>query len=231
VVVGRLSTPAAILLDALGTLLELQPPAPALRRELGARFGMRIDESAAGRAIEAEIAYYRIHHREGRDRDSLASLRRRCTEVLAQALGGPALPTDELEHAMLASLRFAPFAEVPGTLDALRSLGVRLVVVSNWDCSLPDALAATGLGARLDGTITSAQAGAAKPDPSIFRAALAAAGVPASAAVHVGDSPREDVQGARAAGIEPILVLRGRGAAPPDVRTIRSLDELVELAA
>jgi len=231
VAVGRLSPPGAILLDALGTLLELQPPAPALRRELEGRFDLRIDEATAERAIGAEIAYYRLHHLEGRDRDSLAELRRRCAEVLGHALGDPALPAGELERAMLASLRFAPFPEVPHALDALRSLGARLVAVSNWDCSLPDALGAAGLAARLDATITSGRAGAAKPDPVIFETALAAAGVPASAAVHVGDSLREDVEGARTAGIEPILVVRGNRAAPAGVRTIRSLDELLELAA
>jgi len=231
VAVGRLSASGAILLDALGTLLELQPPAPALRRELEARFGLAIDEAVAQRAIGAEVAYYRRHHREGRDPESLAELRHRCADVLGQALGGPAVPAGELEQAMLASLRFAPYPEVPRALDALRSRGTRLVVVSNWDCSLPDALDAAGLGARLDATVTSAQAGVAKPDPAIFRVALASAGVTASAAVHVGDSPAEDVEGARAAGIEPILVLRGGGAPPDGVRSIRSLDELVESAA
>jgi putative hydrolase of the HAD superfamily len=229
--VGRLSPPGAVLLDALGTLLELQPPAPALRRELEARFGLRIAEAAAERAIGAEIAYYRRHHLEGRDHDSLADLRRRCAEVLGQALEVPAPPAVELEPAMLASLRFTAFPEVPRALDALRSGGARLVAVSNWDCSLPDALAGAGLAGRLDATITSAQAGAAKPDRAIFRAALAAAGVPASAAVHAGDSLREDVEGARAAGIEPILVVRGDRAVPAGVPSVRSLDELRELAA
>jgi putative hydrolase of the HAD superfamily len=228
---GRLRPPDAVLLDALGTLLELQPPAPALQRELEARFGLSIDQATAERAMRAEIDYYRLHHLEGRDRDSLAELRRRCAGVLGQALGGSALPPEELEPAMLASLRFAPFPEVPGAIDALRSRGARLVVVSNWDCSLPDALRAAGLAGRLDATITSAQTGAAKPDGAIFGAALAAAGVAASAAIHVGDSLREDVEGARAAGVEPILLLRDARAAPAGVRSIRSLDELLELAA
>jgi putative hydrolase of the HAD superfamily len=229
--VGRLRPPDAVLLDALGTLLELQPPAPALRRELEARFGLGVDEATAERAMAAEIAYYRLHHREGRDRDSLAELRRRCATVLGQALGGPALSSAELEPAMLASLRFAPFPEVPGALDALRSRGARLVAVSNWDCSLPDALRAAGLADRFDAIITSAQAGGAKPNPAIFEAALTAAGVPASAAVHVGDSLHEDVEGARAAGVEPVLLLRDDRAAPAGLRTIRSLDELLGLAA
>ncbi|MFL5819978.1 MAG: HAD family hydrolase [Solirubrobacteraceae bacterium] len=228
---GGLSAPDAILLDALGTLLELQPPGPALRRQLAGRFGLEIEEAAAQRAIRAEIAYYRAHHLEGRDRESLADLRRRCTEVLAQALGGPALAPGDLEEAMLASLGFRSFPEVPDALDELRSRGMRLVAVSNWDCSLHDALAAARLAPRLDATIASAEVGAAKPDPAIFERALAAAGVPPAAALHVGDSQREDVEGARAIGIEPVLVLRGGGAPPPGVRGIRSLRELVELAA
>ena len=217
----------------MGTLVALEPPHERLRAKLHEVAGVDVSGRAAKDAFKAEIAYYLEHHLEGRDADSLDRLRDECAAVLQRSLGDVAAAIDPgvVKRAMLDAIHFDAYADAAPALRALRDGGLRLVVASNWDCSLPDALAATGLGPRLDGTITSAQAGAAKPDPSIFRAALAAAGVPASAAVHVGDSPREDVEGARAAGIEPILVLRGRGAAPPDVRTIRSLDELVELAA
>ncbi len=68
---------AAVLLDALGTLLELEPPAPLLREELSERFGVVISETDAQRAIAAEIAYYRRYFDEGRDPRSLAQLRLR----------------------------------------------------------------------------------------------------------------------------------------------------------
>ena len=76
----------AILLDALGTLLELQPPASFLRAELSERFGVSLSESDAEGAIAAEIAFYRGHFNEGRDQESLTVLRQRCAEALRGAM-------------------------------------------------------------------------------------------------------------------------------------------------
>jgi putative hydrolase of the HAD superfamily len=84
-----------------------------------------------------------------------------------------------------------------------------------------------GLAPYLDGVVTSAEVGARKPDPAIFERALGLAGVPASVALHVGDTLVEDVAGAQNAGIEPVLIVRDGGAASDRVRTIRSLLELV----
>ncbi|MDX6669954.1 MAG: putative hydrolase of the superfamily [Solirubrobacteraceae bacterium] len=223
----------AVLLDALGTLLYLEPPAPPLRRELAAR-GVEVDEETAGAALQAEIAYYRAHNLEGSDRAALAGLRRRCAGVLRDALGeaGRALTVEAVEEALLAALRFTPYPDALPALERLRAAGLRLVVVSNWDVSLHDRLAETGIAARVDGVIASAELGAAKPDPAIFRHALTMAGVAAAEAVHVGDSPAADVAGARAAGIEPILIVRAPAAAPAEpVRTVASLAELPDLVA
>jgi putative hydrolase of the HAD superfamily len=219
-------TPRAVLLDALGTLLELEPPAPRLVRELAAR-GAEVSEDEAAAALRAEIAYYRRHHDLAGDRAGLAELRARCTEVLREALPARAHDVPDLQAALLAALRFRPFPEVPGALRALRGGGARLVVVSNWDVSLHDALAATGLAALVDGAISSAEAGAAKPDPRIFARALALAGARAADALHVGDSLEHDVAGARAAGIEAVLVVRDGSAPPAGVRAIRSLSSLI----
>jgi putative hydrolase of the HAD superfamily len=113
-----------------------------------------------------------------------------------------------LTAALLDSLRFHPLPGVPDALRELRALGLRLVVVSNWDVSLHERLAETGLAPLLDGAVASAEAGAAKPDPRIFSRALALAGVRAAEALHVGDSPVEDGEGARAAGIRAVLIGR-----------------------
>jgi putative hydrolase of the HAD superfamily len=221
--------PAAILLDALGTLVSLEPPAPVLRRELEARFGLEVTETEAAKAIAAEIAYYRAHLDEGRDPSALEQLRRRSAEVLRAALpdAGTKLELDPLVQALLASLRFNAFPDVRPALLAARARGQRLVVVSNWDISLCDVLATLGLTSLLDGVLTSAGVGARKPAPAIFEQALALAGVPARDAIHVGDSLDDDVAGARAAGIEPVLIRRTDGAATePGVRTISTLAEL-----
>jgi putative hydrolase of the HAD superfamily len=218
--------PRAVLLDALGTLLELEPPAPRLVREL-ARRGVRVTEEEAWAALRAEIAYYREHHDIASDREGLVVLRARCTEVLRAALPPHARDVPDLQDALLAALRFRAYPEVPEVLRALRADGARLVVVSNWDVSLHDALAGTGLDALVDGALSSAEVGRAKPDPLIFRRALELAGTEPRDAVHVGDSLAFDVEGARAAGIEPVLVVRDGGEPPEGVRTIPSLSSLL----
>jgi putative hydrolase of the HAD superfamily len=197
----------AVLLDAMGTLLTFEPPAPHLRAALLARCGVDVGEERASRAIRAEISYYRAHLQEGSDLAGLAALRRASAEAMRPALGLDA-DGEVLTEALLDSLRFHAFPEVPGALRELRALGLRLVVVSNWDVSLHERLAETGLAPLLDGAVASAEAGVAKPDPAIFAAALSLAGVSASEAVHVGDSPVEDEQGALAAGIRVVLIGR-----------------------
>jgi putative hydrolase of the HAD superfamily len=222
------SAPRALLLDALGTLVELEPPVAPLRRELRERFGLELTEAEAARAVRAEIAFYRANHDDARDRASLERLRRRATEALRDALPARAaeLPLEPLRDALLAALRFRPFPEVPGVLRDARERGMRLVVVSNWDVSLRDVLDETGLAPLLDGVAISAELGVAKPAPQIFARGLALAGVEASAALHVGDSVEHDVEGARAAGIAVLLVVRDGATPPPGVPAVRSLLEL-----
>jgi putative hydrolase of the HAD superfamily len=65
-----------------------------------------------------------------------------------------------------------------------------------------------------------------KPSPEIFEHALVLAGAAAHEAIHVGDSLAEDVAGARAAGIEAVLIKRDGAPGPPGVRTIATLAAL-----
>ena len=209
------------MLDALGTLLSFEPPAPHLRAELRAR-GYEVDDAAAREAMRAEIAYYRAHFDEGRDRASVDALRMRCAAAMEPAL--PGVPRTTILDALLAALRFFAYPDSAPTLMTLREAGIRLVAVSNWDWSLHERLSETGLTPLLDGAVASAEVGVAKPDPAIFARALELAGT--TDAWHVGDTPEADVAGARAAGLRPILIDRS-GAAPG---AIRSLTELIPLA-
>ncbi len=221
----------AITIDALGTLLELLPPAPRLQAALRERLGVEVSEAEAGRAMKAEIGYYRAHLWMGRDAAGLAQLRRACAEVLRDALD---LDVDlgALTDTLLAAIRFEPFPDTVPALEALRAAGVRLVAASNWDVSLHEQLERTGLTPLLDGAISSAEVGAPKPDAEIFVRALALAGARPEEALHVGDDVEADVGGALAAGLEPVLIDRdGSLEAPPGVRRIASLAELPALCA
>ena len=217
-----------MLLDAFGTLLDMDAPGPRLREELRRR-GVEVGAAAAEAAFREEIAFYVEHHLEARDPASLERLRDRCAEIVAGALGIEGPKADAVRPAMLAAIRFRPHDDAAPALRALRLRGVRLVATSNWDSSLPEVLRAAGLDRLLDAVVTSATAGAAKPHPAIFRAALAAAGARPAEAVHVGDSVEHDVDGARAAGIRAVLLLRGDAPAPAGVSAIRSLEQLADV--
>lgn len=214
----------AVLLDALGTLVELQPPAPRLRALL-AEAGFEVSEEQAAEGFGAEIGYYLQHHLDGGDRERLDELRDRCAEALRAGLGLPELDHATARRAMLGALEFRAFGDVEPALRELRAAGARLVIASNWDCSLPDWLEPAGVLELVDGVVSSAELGEAKPAPAVFLRALELAGAAPGEAVHVGDSPENDVEGARAAGIRPLLLARG-GEAPEGVEVIRSLAEL-----
>jgi putative hydrolase of the HAD superfamily len=215
----------AVLLDAMGTLLTFADPAPRLRAALLERLGVDVGETAARAAIRAEIAHYRSNLHRGRDPASLAALRAECAAAMRPALG-----LDPPVEALLDALAFSAYPDAAPALRALRAAGRRLVVVSNWDSSLHERLQETGLAPLLDGAIASAELGAAKPDGAIFERALALAGVAAADAWHVGDDLAADVEGARAAGIRPVLIARdGAPDAPQAIPVIRTLDALPAL--
>lgn len=215
----------AVLLDAMGVLVELQPPGPALARALG------VGEEAATRAFRAEARHYRAHHLRARDAAGLAALRAECGEVLARELGphGPDGPT--ALAALRRAMRFRTAPDAPAALDALRARGLRLAVVSNWDCTLPALLQDLGLARRLDAVVVSALVGRAKPHPEPFRIALDRLGVTGEEALHCGDRPHEDCRGAAAAGVRAVLLDpagRARDAFPcPTIPSLRDLQRYV----
>ena len=223
-----------MLLDAMGTLVRLDDPVGRLRAALESHTGADVGSDGAARALRAEIAYYRAHLHTAVDPPSLALLRAACAEAMRPALPEPVASAEpeRLLAALMEGIAFAAYADAAPALRALRALGLRLVVVSNWDVSLHERLAETGLAPLVDGAVASAEIGVAKPDPAIFRHALElAGGVPAAAALHAGDSLDADVEGARAAGLRAVLVARGDGPAPAGVASISSLAELPALLA
>ena len=113
-------------------------------------------------------------------------------------------------------------------LQRLRSAGLRLGVVSNSDGRVQQALQAAGLSDFFDVVIDSKLVGVEKPDPRIFQAALDALAVKPEEALYVGDLYEVDVVGARAAGMEAVL-LTGNPAPSRSCRTVASLNDLVNL--
>jgi putative hydrolase of the HAD superfamily len=112
-------------------------------------------------------------------------------------------------------------------LTALRDHGLRLVVVSNANCTLRAHMDRIGLSAHVDIVIDSCDEGVEKPDPRLFQIALQRAGARPESTIHVGDLYQVDVVGARAAGVRGVL-LDETGLYPDaDCDRVASLAELV----
>jgi putative hydrolase of the HAD superfamily len=121
------------------------------------------------------------------------------------------------------------YPEVVPTLTTLRSRGLELGIVSNFDTRLFELLRGLGIAELFDTVTISSLAHAAKPSPKIFELALEQHAVEPIEALHVGDSLRDDVEGATKAGLRAVLLAREGKPAPPGVFTIRTLDELLPL--
>jgi putative hydrolase of the HAD superfamily len=124
------------------------------------------------------------------------------------------------------AIAFRAYPDATPALRKVGELGLATAVVSNGDCSLTGALRSAGI--ELGVVVDSATGGAAKPDPAIFALALRRLGVDAAEALHVGDVPELDGAGARAAGIDVVIVDRSPA---PAAGTISSLLELPPLLA
>jgi putative hydrolase of the HAD superfamily len=188
----------AVTIDAFGTLVTLRDPNAALRRALRARGVERTPEQVAA-AFAVEGRYYRDRSHEGADEASLALLRRDCAAVFLDALEADVDP-GEFARPYVEALEFEPMPGAVRAVSELERLGLALAVVSNWDVALHGYLAQLGLAGRFGAIVTSAEAGAPKPDPRIFELALARLRVRPERALHVGDS-EADEEGARAAGM------------------------------
>jgi len=220
---GARRRPQAVLLDALGTLLYLEPPAPRLQASLRARLGLGVGEDRCEAAMRAEMRHYAAECSRAGDDGRLAALRLECADVLADALG-LGLAGFELLPCLTDAIAFTAYPDAAPALDALAGAGLRLAVVSNWDVSLAQVLDRLRLGERFECVTHSAELGVGKPDPRIFRLALARLELGPEQVVHVGDDPINDIAGATSAGVPALLLGRASGG---DLRTLAELPELL----
>ncbi len=177
-------------------------------------------------AVDAELRARRI----GTD----ASRQRPYFETILDVLQVPAAARAEIEAALRAenareSLWRVMHADTPEVLAALCKRGYRLGVVSNADSRAAAALDACGLAPHFRVVIDSHVVGVEKPDPRIFEAALAACDAAAAETVYVGDIYEIDVQGARNAGLTPVLIDPLGLYGEVDCQRIESLARLLEI--
>jgi len=219
----------AVLFDAGNTLIWLDHPfIVQLLREHGVETTMEglMEAEYAAKLLMDQMAREGATDERARGRVFFAEIFRRVG--LAEA----AFPT-------VAQRMFARHAErnlwggvrerTAETLDELRRRGYRLGVISNADGRAEEALDAVGLRPHFELVIDSGLVGIDKPDPRIFRLAAERMGIQPGEAVYVGDIYEIDVQGARAAGMDAILVDPLWKWDDRDCPRIRAIHDLLDL--
>lgn len=121
------------------------------------------------------------------------------------------------------------YPDAPACLKGLKRRGFKLGVISNWDATLENLLRKMGYLPYFDEIVASAAVGCRKPETAIFEIALERMGVQPENAVHVGDLPEADGDGASGAGIRPIIIDRKNKIDDCAYERIPLLTDLVSL--
>lgn len=171
-------------------------------QEAGARWGSRW----VGGAVDGTV-----HTEHSTSREAYVAWEK---ERLRQRARDCGVGEDELEglvsdlYRATKTFTLAPYDDVAPALAELRARGLVLAVCSNWDWDLDQAVASVGLDSLLDEVVTSARAGARKPNRRIFDHTLGRCRLAPDEALFVGDTWGPDVEGPRAAGMRAVHLYR-----------------------
>jgi putative hydrolase of the HAD superfamily len=201
----------------LGDTLMHIPDVPSVYLEACRELGLEVDRAGVAAALRVAEGLYREALRSGRSFESSLPEARAFwlgynQLILAElgATGDTATPARRLSELFWSPPAWRVFPEVHEVLGALRDAGLQLAVISNFTDALTTVCRSHVLDGYFDCLVSSVVSGAQKPDVGIFREALRRTGADPLASVHVGDNYVADVLGARAAGIDAVLVDRSR---------------------
>jgi HAD superfamily hydrolase (TIGR01549 family) len=215
----------AVVFDVDFTLAKPGPDlGPEGYRALGARYGLDLDPARYDDARRAAIATLKRHPELDHDEEVWVLF----TERIIRGMGGEGDTYGcavEMTRAWEHADHFELYDDALPVLDELRAHGLKLGLLSNTSRDLDEFVAHHAL--EVDARLTSRVHGKAKPHETIFRAMLDLLGVEPERAAMVGDDLHDDVEGARAIGMQAWLVDReGRFPGAPE-----RLEDLRELPA
>jgi len=234
--------PRVVLFDVGDTLVRVDPSWGAVYAQACREFGLAVNEADVEAASDAESAAGFWDGSSPFEASREASFQRikRFDERIMTRLGYPDLPDPfyrRIAELFQAVEAWHIFPDVPSTLERLTSAGLPAIVVSNWMWGLTELLHDLDLARHFEHIVVSSRVGYEKPHPAIFSHALELARVDPADAIHVGDNPKTDIEGARSAGVAPVLIrrkgdgeaLRSQDPGLADVPIIEDLGQLITL--
>ncbi len=229
----------AVFFDFYNTVVYFRPPLDEIQQASCMEVGLGVSKSGVrkGYAMADEFMGQEnsVKPLAERDQEEQGKFFTEYERIILKGAGldvSPRLAQQVWSIASQVPKDFALFDDVIPAMQLLKKQGIILGVISNLREDMVDISKGLGLEPYLDFTVTAAEAGAEKPHPPIFLAALERAGVSPREAMHVGDQYQSDVEGARAIGISPVLLDR-EGWYPHlnDCSRIATLPELDKLVA
>jgi putative hydrolase of the HAD superfamily len=229
-------TPRAVFFDVDFTLIF---PGPTFRgegyRDFCARYGMDADPAKFDAAVVSAAPL--LDAADGDLHEYDAEIFVAYTRHIIEQMGGAGPRLDacarEIFAEWAACRHFELYDDVPAVLRALSEAGLRLGLISNSHRCLASFQSHFELEGLIAAAVSSSDHGFMKPHPSIFTAALQLAGVRPDEAVMVGDSIRQDVEGALRSGMRAVLLHRGSAphaeVAALAARGVPVIDSLREL--
>jgi HAD superfamily hydrolase (TIGR01549 family) len=227
---------SAALFDLDGTLRHSKPEGSAEIRRFAAESGLVISEERRRFADQWNHRYFASSEELAQDRKAAGDDRnafwRQHARRFLLALGAEEAYLDALTsaviHKMSTEYEWVDHVpdDVPPTLTKLKQLGLKLGLVSNRHDPLHEIVEELGLGECFDLTLAAGQVQSWKPNPQLLLSAIEQIGAKASECIYVGDNYYADVIGARAAGLEPILIDPHGTFPDADCLVIRRIGEL-----
>jgi HAD superfamily hydrolase (TIGR01549 family) len=211
-------------------------PGPTFRgegyRTFCHRYDIGVDESRFDRAVAAAAP---LLEAPGDVYDAEVFVRYTSRIIEGMGGGGPRLEAcaREIYDEWAACHHFELYEDVPAVLKDLAAEGVRVGLISNSHRCLASFQSHFELEGLIAGAISSPEHGLMKPNPGIFQAAMRLVDARPDESVMVGDSLKQDIEGALGAGMGALLLYRGDREHPDEgelaergIGMIRSLREL-----
>ncbi|MFX1245473.1 MAG: HAD family hydrolase [Promethearchaeota archaeon] len=231
---GKISS---VFFDHGGTLFDYYPSNSVIWTKIAKRLGVTItpDDPRIQRGLRTQIQEFDKIDKDFRElsEDELHKLN--CSVLKAMGVdteGSFEIVNEEFNTREQGRL-FQIYPEAADTLRRIKQKGIKIGLISNIEMELVpkrrQSLQQHRIHQYFDAIILSAEVNAWKPDKEIFEIALRKIGErnPAQA-IHVGDSLRADVMGARNAGLIPVLFDPLNLRSVENVITIKALSEILE---